>query len=162
MSIAIYAGSFDPITLGHLSVLRQAARLFAHLRVLVAHNPAKDYLFDVDARVALVRQLVAAMPNVTVDATEGLVVDYARDIAASFLVRGVRGASDAQFETELAQANRALAPGLTTILLPADAELAEVSSSALKRRARRGESLAAYCPPPVAAALHARLNGAAE
>ncbi len=158
MAIAVYAGSFDPITLGHVSVLRQAASLFGHVRVLVAHNPEKTYLFVPDERVEMVREVVSAMPNVSVDCVEGLVVEYARNIAARFLVRGVRGASDAGFETELAQANRVLAPEITTILLPAEQDVAEVSSSGLKALAARGESLEGFCPPSVARHLRARLG----
>jgi pantetheine-phosphate adenylyltransferase len=157
MSIAVYAGSFDPITAGHLSIVRQAARLFSHVRVLVAVNPKKQGLFTSEERQALIEQVLAHMPNVTVGATEGYVVHYARDIAATFLVRGIRGASDAGFETDLAHQNRELAPEITTILLPAEAELAQVSSSGLKERARRGEPLEPFCPAAVAEALRARL-----
>lgn len=157
MSIAIYAGSFDPITRGHLSVLRHAARLFAHVRVLVAVNPQKGGLFEPEERVALIREVTAAMPNVTVDRTDGLVVEYARETSATFLVRGIRGASDAGFETDLAQANRQLAPEISTVLLPAEQSLARVSSSDLKDRAARGEPLEPFCPPIVAARLRERL-----
>lgn len=159
MAIAVYAGSFDPITAGHLSVVRHAARLFAHLRVLVACNPDKAGLFTPVERTEMVAQAVRRLPNVSVDQTEGLVVEYARSIGASFLVRGIRGASDAAFETDLAQANRKLAPEIDTILLPAEAELAAVSSSGLKDRARRGETLAPYCSDEVAERLRARFAG---
>ncbi len=93
MSIAVYPGSFDPVTLGHLSVIRQAARLYPHVVVLVAINPEKRGLFSIEERVLLVRDSVKRFPNVSVDATEGLVVDYAREIGATVLVRGLRGAS---------------------------------------------------------------------
>ncbi|MCP3098751.1 pantetheine-phosphate adenylyltransferase [Myxococcus sp. K15C18031901] len=158
MTIAVYAGSFDPITSGHLSVIRQAARLFGHVVVIVAVNPAKNTLLTPDERVALVRDAVAMHPNVTVARTDGLIVDYARAIGASVLLRGVRGATDAQFETELAQNNRALAPEISTLFLPAEAHLAEVSSSALKSRAANGEDVSSFCPPAVAAMLRERLH----
>lgn len=158
MTIALYAGSFDPVTAGHLSVIRQAARLFGHVVVVVAVNPAKQYLLSAEERVALVREAVALHPNVTVASTDGLIVDYARNIGASVLLRGVRGATDAQFETELAQTNRALAPELSTLFLPAEAHLAEVSSSGLKERLARGEDVSAFCPPAVAAKLRERLQ----
>jgi pantetheine-phosphate adenylyltransferase len=157
MSIAIYAGSFDPITAGHLSVIRQAARLFSHVRVLVAVNPAKQGLFSPPERVELIAALVARMPHVSVDATDRLVVEYAREVGASYLVRGVRGASDAGFETELAQANRTLAPELATVLLPAEPRLSSLSSSALKQRVLAGEDVSADCPPEVARRLRLRL-----
>jgi pantetheine-phosphate adenylyltransferase len=158
MTIAVYAGSFDPVTAGHLSVIRQAARLFGHVVVVVAINPEKRTLLSVSERVELLREVVSPHPNVTVASTEGLIVDYARAIGASVLLRGVRGATDAQFETTLAQANRALAPDLSTLFLPAESHLAEVSSSRLKEKLARGEDVSDFCPPAVAAKLRQRLS----
>ena len=158
MTIAVYAGSFDPVTAGHLSVVRQAARLFGHVVVVVAINPDKRTLFTVAERMELLREVVALHPNVSVASTEGLIVDYARAIGASVLLRGVRGATDAQFETTLAQANRALAPDLATLFLPAESHLAEVSSSRLKEKLARGEDVSDFCPPAVAAKLRSRLS----
>jgi pantetheine-phosphate adenylyltransferase len=158
MTIAVYAGSFDPVTAGHLSVVRQAARLFGHVVVVVAINPDKRTLLTVAERMELLREVVALHPNVTVASTEGLIVDYARAIGASVLLRGVRGATDAQFETTLAQANRALAPDLATLFLPAESHLAEVSSSRLKEKLARGEDVSDFCPPAVAAKLRSRLS----
>lgn len=162
MAIAVYAGTFDPITAGHLSIIRQAARLFSHVVVVVAVNPAKQTLLSPAERVALVREAVALHPNVMCQFTEGLVVDFARTIGASVLLRGVRGATDAQFETELAHANKAIAPELSTLFLPAEAHLAEVSSSALKAKIAQGEDVSAYCSPAVAAVLRERLGGAVQ
>lgn len=159
MSIAVYAGTFDPITSGHLSVLRQAARIFVHVRVLVAVNSDKDTLFAVEERVAMIREVVAAMPQVSVDATEGLVVEYAAQIGATTLVRGIRGSSDAEFETMLAQNNRELAPEIATILLPAEPALAAVSSSSLKEQVRLGQDVV-DCPPSVLGHLQEKLAGA--
>ncbi|HEY0096779.1 MAG TPA: pantetheine-phosphate adenylyltransferase, partial [Archangium sp.] len=118
----------------------------------------KRTLLTVAERVELLREVVALHPNVTVASTEGLIVDYARAIGASVLLRGVRGATDAQFETSLAQANRALAPELATLLLPAESHLAEVSSSRLKEKLARGEDVSDFCPPAVAAKLKQRLS----
>lgn len=158
MSIAVYAGSFDPVTAGHLSIIRQAARLFGHVVVVVAINPDKHSLFSVAERLELLREAVALHPNVSVASTQGLVVEYARAIGASVLLRGVRGATDAQFETTLAQTNRALAPDLATLLLPAESHLAEVSSSRLKEKLARGEDVSEFCPPLIAARLRERLS----
>lgn len=156
MAIAVYAGTFDPITSGHLSVIQQAARLFGHVRVLVATNPEKAHLFSSDERSELIREAVARMPNVSVDTTDGMVVVYARSIGASFLVRGIRGESDAAFETELAQANRALAPEISTILLPAETHLSRVSSSGLKQAVQSGDGASGICPDHVERALRDR------
>lgn len=157
MTIAVYPGTFDPITTGHISVIRQAVRLFAHVRVLVAVHPRKEPLFSLEERVALAREVLGAMPTVSVDGTRGLVVEYARAIAASVLVRGLRGAADAAYETELAQTNREIAPEIATVFLPAEPRLSMVSSSELKARAARGEPIDEYCPPLVAARLRARV-----
>lgn len=160
--IAVYAGTFDPFTAGHLSVVAQAAGIFSFVRVLVAVNPDKQTWFSREERAALIEALVAPMPNVSVDATEGLVVDYARGIGARFLVRGIRGASDATFETALAQQNRVLAADVQTVLLPAELALSEISSSALKARALAGQPLDGLCPAHIARALveRARSHGA--
>lgn len=157
MSIAIYAGTFDPITTGHLSVVMQAVRLFAHVRVLVAVHPDKEPLFDLTERVELAREALGPMPTVTVDGTAGLVVDYARRIGATVLVRGLRGAADAAYETELAQQNREIAPEVATVMLPAEPELSMVSSSELKARVERGEPIERFAPPVVAQKLRARV-----
>ncbi len=157
MNIAVYAGSFDPFTAGHLSVVRQAARVFSHVRILVAVNPDKKTLFTMEERLALIDELVRPMPHVTVDATSRYVVHYANDIGASFLVRGIRGASDATFETDLAQQNREIAPGILSVLLPAEPSLSSLSSSGLKERARRGEDISADAPEPVVRALRQKL-----
>ncbi len=149
MSIAVYAGTFDPITAGHVSVIRQAARLFHHVRVVVAINPDKDTLFDCTERVQMIEDVLAPIPNVSVDQTSGLVVEYAGEIGACFLVRGIRGATDATFETELAQLNRQLAPEIATILLPAEAALSRVSSTELKLRAQRNQDISSFCDPRV-------------
>lgn len=158
MNIAVYAGSFDPPTLGHLSVLHAAVKLFPHVRVLVAVNPNKRTLFTADERVQMLREATARYPNVTVDFTEGLVAEYARSIGGSVLIRGVRGATDAQFEMELAQQNRLIAPELDTVFVPAEASLSEVSSTALKERARAGDDVSTLCPPAVLERLRARLG----
>ena len=102
MNVAVYAGSFDPPTLGHLSVLHAAAKLFPHVRVLVAVNPNKQTLFTPEERVAMLREATSRYPNVSVDFHDGLVAEYARSIGATVLIRGVRGATDAQFERQYA------------------------------------------------------------
>ena len=138
MTIAVYPGTFDPITTGHVSVVREAVRLFAHVRVLIAVHPTKQPLFSLEERIELAREVLGVMPTVSVDGTRGLVVEYARSIGASVLLRGLRGAADAAYETELAQQNRQIAPEIATVMLPAEPRLSAVSSSELKARAQRG------------------------
>ncbi len=158
MSIAVYAGTFDPITTGHLYVIRRAAALFDHVVVLVAINPEKHPLFSPDERVDMIRDVVRRLPSVRADSATGLVVDYARDIGATALVRGVRTDEDTRHETQLAQLNWSLAPDIATIFLPAPPPVAAMSSSLLKRLAGQGADLSSYCSPEVAARLLARIG----
>ena len=157
MTIAVYAGTFDPITLGHVSVIRQAVRLFAHVRIVVARNPDKETTFTVDERLDMIRETVGSMPTVTAESTDGYVVEYARRICATVLVRGIRGASDASYETELASENRNLAPDISTVLLAAEPDLSDVSSSHLKELVLEGANVSRYCTPEVAERVRARL-----
>src|SRR5689334_19356686 len=114
MRTAVYAGSFDPITNGHLSILDEATRLFDRVLVVVAVNPAKASLFTEDERVALARECTASYANVECASTRGLVVALARAHGATWLLRGVRGSIDSEYETALAQINRELAPEIST------------------------------------------------
>lgn len=132
MATVIYAGSFDPITNGHMSIIMQAAAMFSHVRVLVAVNPDKQGLINTEDRLKLINNRVAKIPNVSADSFGGYVVEYAKTIGASYLIRGVRDGMDAQYEMKLAQENLKLAPGIKTILLPCDPEVADISSSKIK------------------------------
>jgi pantetheine-phosphate adenylyltransferase len=158
MRLALHAGSFDPITCGHLSVIERAAHLFDRLVVVVAVNPGKQPLFTVEERVQMIREATSHWSNVECTSTTGYVVDLARSRGAGFLVRGVRSGTDAGAELALAQANHGLAPEIQTIFLPAHAELFEVSSSKLKQLAARGMDVSRYCPPAIAAKLKQRLS----
>lgn len=158
MRIAVYAGSFDPMTLGHLSVAKAAAAAFDEVVVLVADNPEKNSLFDAKERVRLARATVADIPNIRCDATDGYVVEYARNCGAKFLVRGVRDATDANYETRLSNINRAPVPEITTFFIPADPELAKVSSSGLRAMARNGDDGSRFCTADVWRQLVAKTN----
>ena len=158
MKHAVYAGTFDPVTAGHLSVVERAAPLFDRMTVLVAVNPAKASLFSVPERVEILREALAPWPQATADATEELVINWARANGARWLVRGLRGASDSEMETSLAHVNHELASEITTILVPARPDLAIVSSSMLKQLARGGADLTRFCPPAVARRMVERLG----
>ena len=157
MRLAIYAGTFDPITLGHLSVIERGAGLFDGLVVVVAVNPLKTPWFSAEERVALIEATVRGWPNVSAAFTSGYVVDFARRSGARYLVRGVRSATDAEAEIALARLNRELAPEIETVFVPAHPELSEVSSSKLKELAGNGDDLTRYCAPEVAELLRRRL-----
>ena len=160
MRIAIYAGTFDPITQGHLSVIEAGSKAFDRLIVLIAVNPEKRPLFSAKERLLFIRQAIDHVENARCDVTDGLVVDYARHNGAMFLVRGVRGTTDAQFETTLANINRTMAPEITTFFLPAAPALSEVSSSRLKEMAAAGEKDGArFCSAEVWRFLRQRCSG---
>jgi len=146
--VAVYAGTFDPVTFGHLDVITKAAALVDVLHVLVAVNPQKTTWFSSKS----VGRCCARCVRVLVDSTQGMVVDFARSVGATWLIRGVRTTTDAAAELELATLNANLAPPVTTLFVNADPKLSLVSSSGLKALATSGGSLANVCPPPVAQA----------
>lgn len=137
MTIALYAGTFDPFTNGHLTIVQQGARLFSHVRVLIAVNPDKVNFLTINERLEIIRHRVGLMPNVSVDYTRGYVVHYAAACGAAVLLRGIRNGTDATYETTLAQENLKLAPQIQTVLLPTDPTLSDISSSAVRAQAQK-------------------------
>ena len=162
MTIAVYAGTFDPFTTGHLFVVRRAAALFQHVIILVADNPAKTPLFTAAERLAMIRDATKRLPNVGADSTSGLVVEYAREVGATALVRGIRDAADAVSESVLAELNWSLAPEIATLLLPAPPDIRGVSSTAAKVRASHGEALDPLLAPDIARQLRERITGSSS
>ena len=130
--ICVYAGSFDPVTIGHEDIIRRAAKLCDKLYVTVMYNPAKTGCFTVAQRLEMLSRVCRDIPHVEVDAWSGLMVDYVRKMDANFVVRGVRGAADLEAESSLAQINSRLMPALETVLLMAKPELGCISSSAVR------------------------------
>jgi pantetheine-phosphate adenylyltransferase len=156
--IAVVPGSFDPVTLGHLDVIARAAKLFDRLYVLVTHNPAKSALLAVDERVRLLRESMAeaGIDGVDVDSwSDGLLVDYCRRVGAEAIVKGLRSATDAAYETPMALVNRDLA-GVETLFLVAQPGTSHVSSSLVRQVASLGGDVTPYVPRVVAAALQQR------
>lgn len=157
MARAVCPGSFDPVTLGHVDVVARAAALFDEVVVAVAVNPAKRGLFTVDERRELLAGAFADLGNVRIDAFEGLVVDYCREVGASALVKGLRSESDYAFELPMAQMNRHLT-GVDSVFLATDPAYGYVSSSLVKEVARGGGDVAAFLTPAVHRALLDRLT----
>jgi pantetheine-phosphate adenylyltransferase len=158
MRVAVYAGSFDPITNGHLWVIKRSTRMFDRLFVVVAVNPYKQPTFTIHERIEMICDAVAHTPNVECTFTEGYVVAFAETVGARFLVRGVRTLADAESEIALTALNHALAPQIATVFVPAEPTMSEVSSSRLKELARKGEDLFGLCSPLVAQKLGERFN----
>ena len=154
MNIAIYPGSFDPITLGHLDIIRRAARCFDRVCVCVMINCQKNTpMFTPERRLELIRQSVADIPNVEVENWSGLLADFARQKGAHILVKGVRNCADWELEAQMARINQGIDPQLETLLLPARAEFAHFSSTMAREMIRYGQPLEKYVPAPVAEEL---------
>jgi pantetheine-phosphate adenylyltransferase len=155
---AVYPGSFDPMTLGHVDILERAALLFDRVIVAVLENPGKAPLFSVEERIALIRASIDDMPKVEVDTFSGLTVDFARKVGATALVRGLRAISDFENEFQMALMNRRLHPDIHTVFLMTSFSNVFVSSSLIKEVCRFGGDITAFVTPAVAQAMHVRLR----
>ncbi len=154
--IAVFPGSFDPLTNGHADVIARSARLFDRLIVAVLVNASKQPLFSADERVAMIRAVVAGLPQVEVDTFDGLLAEYARRRGATVVVRGLRAATEFAEEWQMALINRHLHAGLETLFMPASAEVAHISSRLVKEIASLGGPIDGLVPPAVAAHLAGR------
>ncbi|HTL71892.1 MAG TPA: pantetheine-phosphate adenylyltransferase [bacterium] len=158
MRIAIYPGSFDPLTNGHLDVVQRAAKLFDRVIVAVAQNDSKHPLFTLTERVALAKKAVAHLPNVETDSFDGLLVEYVAARKARAIVRGLRAVSDFEFEFQLALMNRKLDENIETIFMMPKDTYTFLSSRIVKEIARLGGDVRAFVPPNVQTALQKKLN----
>ncbi|MFA4030259.1 MAG: hypothetical protein GDYSWBUE_001901 [Candidatus Fervidibacterota bacterium] len=154
---AVYPGTFDPITNGHLDVIERAARIFDELIVAVATNPAKQPLFSLEERALMVREACAHLPNVSVETFNGLLVEFARSIGAKVIVKGLRAISDFDYEFQMASMNRKLAPDIETVFIMTSLEYAYLSSSLIKEVAMLGGCIEGLVPPPVLPRLREKL-----
>ena len=160
MRTAVCSGSFDPITLGHLDIIRRTAACFDRVWVCVSPNAAKkNQMFTPEQKLLLVRAAVAELPNVQAELWPGLLADYAAERGADAIVRGVRNATDWDVERELARINASIHPGLETLLLSAAAEYEHFSSSMAREMIRYGQPLEKYLPAAVAPLVR-QLRGA--
>jgi len=156
--VAIYPGSFDPPTNGHLDIVERSARLFDRVVVGVGRNLAKKTVFTADERIALMREACAKHPNVQVQAFDGLQVDFAKSVGATFIIRGIRALSDFEFEFEMGNMNRRLAPGIEMVYLMTAPEYLFLSASRVKELVAFGAPVDAYVPPNVAKRLRAQMG----
>jgi pantetheine-phosphate adenylyltransferase len=153
LRIAVYPGSFDPFTLGHLDILERATGIFDKVIVAVLENPNKSPLFSVEERIEMIGESVAQNGNVEVDSFDGLTVDYAKKVGAGSLVRGLRATSDFESEFQMALFNRKLAPEVTTVFLMTSFANVFLSSSLIKEVARHGGNVDFAVPESVAKRL---------
>ena len=146
MSIAFYPGSFDPITLGHLNIIRRASRVFDKVYVCVMINSEKKPLFTRDERVELIERVVGHLGNVAVDTSETLVVSRAKELGAGVIVKGLRAVSDFDKEFQMALANKIIEPDIETLFMASSTKYAYLSSSVVKEMARHGTDLGEFVP----------------
>jgi pantetheine-phosphate adenylyltransferase len=158
---AIFPGSFDPITNGHLDVVRRGIKLFDELIIAVGRSPLKEQLFTPNERVKMVKELVAEMPNVVVESFDGLTVDFAVKRKADVILRGLRNLTDVQYEFQLAMTNRAVA-GIETVFIMTSEQYGFVSSTLIREVAGLGGNVSSLIPGPVYEHLKKRLAGKSE
>ena len=155
---AVYPGSFDPITNGHLNIINRASKLYDELIVLVAISPAKKPFFSIEEKVNMIKDSVKDLPNVKVDFYEGLVVDYASKNNVQVLVRGLRAVSDFEYEFQLAAANRFINNEIEMVFFMANSENNFISSSMIKEMALAGQDVSSLVPPMVTKYLKEKVN----
>lgn len=158
MKVAVYPGTFDPITNGHLDVISRASELFDEIIVGVLHNSAKSPLFSVEERVNILTRVTESIANIKVIHFSGLSINFARNCGANFIVRGLRAITDFEYELQMAQTNRVLAPDIDTMFLTTSLEYAYLSSTTVKEVAEFGGDISKFVPPYVEQEIHSRLH----
>ncbi len=158
MKRAVYPGSFDPVTYGHLDVIRRSAALVDELIVGVLQNNHKNPLFSLQERVKILHEVTKDMSNVRIESFTGLSIDFVRTCGAQFLVRGLRAITDFDYELQMAQTNRIMAKEIDTIFLTTSLEYAYLSSSTVKEVAYYGGDISKFVPPEVAQAISRKIH----
>jgi pantetheine-phosphate adenylyltransferase len=151
--LAVYAGSFDPVTNGHLDLIERAAALFDRVIVAIGIHPTRKPLFSAEERISLLREVALHLPNVTVDSFDGLLIDYCRAHGARVIVRGLRAATDFEYELQIAHANADLEPSIDTVFLPTRTNYGFVSASLVREIASHKGDVSRYAPLAVREAL---------
>lgn len=149
MKIAVCPGSFDPLTLGHLSIIRRASGLFDQVIVLVLSNPNKTPTFSTEERIAMVQRCISDFPNVSVDTSSGLLVDYLKKVGACAIVKGLRAFSDFEYEFQMALANKKMCPTVETVFLTTDSNQSFLSSSLVREIASLGGDIHQLVPQEI-------------
>ena len=160
MSSAIYPGSFDPVTLGHLDVIKRSAEMFDEVIIGVLNNTSKTPLFSVKERVNMLSEVVSDIPNVRVESLGGLLIDFARQNGVTTIIRGLRAVTDFEYELQIAQSNRKVAPEIDTVFLTTSIEYAYLSSSIVKEYARYGVDVTQFVPIEVVDRIKEKYNRA--
>ncbi len=156
---ALYPGSFDPITFGHIDIIERLSRLYPEIVVLIANAPHKNYLFSAKERANLVRECLKKSKNVKVEIHDGLTVDYAKKQKSSVIIRGLRAVSDFEYEMAMANSNRHLNDNVETMIVFARPELSYISSRMVKEVAMFGGNIQDLVPQPVVKAMQLKIKG---
>lgn len=156
--LAIYPGTFDPITNGHLDIVRRASQIFDEIIILIARNVEKSPLFDIEKRLELAREVTGGIDGVSVEVFDGLLAEFARQRNASAIVRGLRAVKDFEYEFQMALMNKSLYPEVETVLLMPSERFTYVNSSIVKEVARLGGNVTPHVPPIVAEALSVKFT----
>ena len=158
MVTAVYPGSFDPVTFGHLDIIERSAKIFDEVIIGVLNNSAKNALFTVEERVAMIEDLVRQYPNVTVDSFDGLLVDYAKKKEAAVIIRGLRAVTDFEYEIQIAQTNKVEYPELETIFLTTGLHYSYLSSTIVREFASYGGDISRFVPAEIIPLIQAKYN----
>ncbi|MFC7363679.1 MULTISPECIES: pantetheine-phosphate adenylyltransferase [Bhargavaea] len=156
--MGVVPGSFDPVTNGHLDIIRRASRVFGEIRVCVLNNSSKNPLFTVDERIMLIREATSGIDNVKVESYSGLLVDYAKGVGATAIVRGLRAVSDFEYEMQITSMNRVLEEEIETFFMMTNNQYSFLSSSIVKEVAKYGADTSDLVPPVVEQALREKYN----
>ncbi|NUO54863.1 MAG: pantetheine-phosphate adenylyltransferase [Polyangiaceae bacterium] len=155
-TVAVYAGSFDPVTKGHLDLIERAAKLFDEVIVAIGVHPTRHPLFSFEERVALLEEVIKPIPSARVDQFDGLLIHYCKRVGARVIVRGLRAATDFEYELQIAHANADMDPSVDTVFLPTRANYGFISASLVREIASHGGNVGHYAPEVVEKALRAK------
>ena len=155
-TVAVYAGSFDPVTKGHLDLIERASRLFDEVIVAIGVHPTRHPLFSFEERVALLEEVIKPFPTARVDQFDGLLIHYCKRVGARVIVRGLRAATDFEYELQIAHANADMKPELDTVFLPTRTNYGFISASLVREIARHGGDVSRYAPLDVCERVKAK------
>ena len=158
MTRALYPGSFDPVTLGHISVIKRAADTFDELIVAILKNDSKNPLFTTEERVQMIEEVVSDIPNIKVMSFNGLLVDFAKANNVKTIVRGLRAITDFEYELQMAQSNKTLEPTIDTVFFTTDVEYSYLSSSGVKEIAKFGGDISKFVPEQIVDRIYKKYN----
>jgi len=156
--LGVYAGSFDPPTYGHFDVIERASKVFSNVIIAIGRHPTKKPLFTFDERMAMLREITREMDNVVVDSFDGLLIHFCEKVGARVIVRGLRAATDFEYELQIAHANADMSPAIDTVFLPTRTKYTFISASLIREIASHGGDVSHYVPAIVATALKAKFG----